>query len=131
MDVSVAIEQDFAAYVNPFLGPLLQALQTQEDSQLCTVAVGVIGDICRALGDSTEAYSQGFMGALLQTLQSTTLNRTVKISVLACFGDIALAIGAKFEPYLEHTMGVLKIAGELTANDVSGMLAQCCRGKPD
>ncbi|KAG8858970.1 karyopherin beta [Tulasnella sp. 330] len=112
-----AIEQDFKAYVNPFLDPLLHALQTQEDSQLCTVAVGVIGDICRALGDSTEAYSQGFMGALLQTLQSTTLNRTVKISVLACFGDIALAIGAKFEPYLEHTMGVLKIAGELTADD--------------
>lgn len=116
---SSAIEQAMQPYVNPFLEPLLQALQSSDDSQLCTVAVGVIGDICRALGDSTETYSQGFMGALLQTLQSTTLNRNVKISVLSCFGDIALAIGAKFEPYLEHTMTVLKQAGELTADEVS------------
>jgi len=84
---------------------------------LCAVAIGVIGDICRALGDNTEAYVQGFMGALLQTLQSTTLNRNVKISVLSCFGDIALAIGAKFEPFLEHTMVVLGQAGELTADE--------------
>ena len=34
----------------------------------------------------------------LENLSSEVLNRNVKVSMLACFGDIALAIGPKFEP---------------------------------
>lgn len=105
-------------FVGPFLEPLLQAIHSTEDSQLCQVAIGVIGDICRALGDHSAAYAQGFMTTLFQTLQSTTLNRNVKISVLSCFGDIALAIGAGFVPYLDGTVNVLKQAGELTPDEV-------------
>jgi hypothetical protein len=48
---------------------------------------------------------------LLENLQSDVLNRNVKISILSCFGDIALAIGVAFEPYVETTMGVLRQAG--------------------
>lgn len=105
-------------YIGPFLEPLLNAIQSTEDSQLCTVAVGVIGDICRALGEHAQAYAQGFMTTLFNTLQSQTLNRQVKISVLSCFGDIALAIGAGFVPFLEPTMNVLKQAGDVTADEV-------------
>ncbi|KAG8905172.1 karyopherin beta [Tulasnella sp. 403] len=112
-----AIETDMQAYVGPFLEPLLHAIQSTEDSQLCTVAIGVIGDICRSLGEQAGVYAPGFMTTLYQTLQSTTLNRNVKISVLSCFGDIALAIGAGFVPFLDTAMGVLKQAGELTADE--------------
>jgi len=113
-----AIEQDLQPYVNPFLEPLLGAIHSTEDSQLCQVAVGVIGDLCRALGEHSVTYAQGFMTTLFGTLQSTTLNRSVKISVLACFGDIALAIGAGFIPFLDMTVSVLKQAGELVPEEV-------------
>lgn len=56
------------------------------------------------------------MTVLLENLQSEVLNRNVKISVLSCFGDIALAIGPHFEPYFETTMGVLRQAGQVEPN---------------
>jgi importin subunit beta-1 len=76
----------------------------------------LIGDISRAIGERTSDYAAAFMGVLLENLQSEVLNRNVKIPILACFGDIALAIGAGFEVYLEHTMGVLRQAGSLQPN---------------
>jgi importin subunit beta-1 len=82
------------------------------------VAVGLIGDIARALGDQSTQYASPFMTVLLENLQSEVLNRNVKISILSCFGDIALAIGPAFEPYLETTMGVLRQAGSVQPNPV-------------
>lgn len=43
-------------------------------------------------------------------MSSEVLNRNVKVSMLACFGDTALAIGPKFEPYVETAMTVLRQA---------------------
>jgi len=58
------------------------------------------------------------MSVLLENLQSEVLNRNVKISVLSCFGDIALAVGPGFEPFLDTTMGVLRQAGMVQPNPV-------------
>jgi importin subunit beta-1 len=63
------------------------------------------------------------MNVLIENLQSEVLNRNVKISVLTCFGDIALAIGPAFEPYLEMASTVLAQAGRVQPNPVS---RQCC-----
>ncbi|KAI0351594.1 ARM repeat-containing protein [Trametes cingulata] len=114
--LSAALEQRFAPYINAFLPHLYPALKAHEDTQLCTVAVGIIGDISRALGDQTAQFSGAFMNVLLENLQSDVLNRNVKISILSCFGDIAMAIGPAFEPYLGATMGVLRQAGAVQPN---------------
>jgi importin subunit beta-1 len=95
------------------------ALKAHEDSQLCTVAVGLIGDIVRAIGDQSSQYAGAFMNVLIENLQSDVLNRNVKISVLSCFGDIALAIGGEFEPYFDTAMDVLLQAGRVQPNPVS------------
>jgi importin subunit beta-1 len=68
------------------------------------------------MGPQTADYANAFMSVLLENLQSEVLNRNVKIPILACFGDIALAIGAQFQPYLEATMNVLRQAGSLSPN---------------
>ena len=83
------------------------------------MAIGLIGDIARALGEQTTQYASGFMNVLLTNLSSETLNRDVKIPILSCFGDIALAIGPEFEPFFEATMSVLRQAGSLNPNPVS------------
>ncbi|KZT05199.1 ARM repeat-containing protein [Laetiporus sulphureus 93-53] len=111
-----SLEQRFAPYIPAFLPFLYPALKAHEDTQLCTVAVGLIGDISRALNEQSEQYANAFMSVLLENLQSDVLNRTVKITILACFGDIALAIGPAFEPYLSSTMAVLRQAGALQPN---------------
>ena len=117
--LSAALEQGFAPYIPAFLPHLYPALKAHEDTQLCTVAVGIIGDISRALGDQTAQYCSAFMSVLLENLQSDVLNRNVKISILSCFGDLAIAIGPAFEPYLQATMGVLRQAGAVQPNPVS------------
>jgi importin subunit beta-1 len=114
----IALEHNFSPYIQAFLPFLYPALKAHEDTQLCTVAVGIIGDISRALGEQSAQYSNGFMTVLLENLQSEVLNRNVKISILSCFGDIALAIGAGFQPYLDTTMGVLRQAGQVQPNPV-------------
>ncbi|KAF8901570.1 armadillo-type protein [Mucidula mucida] len=111
-----ALESAFAPYISAFLPFLYPALKAHEDTQLCTVAVGIIGDISRALGEQSAQYAHSFMTVLLENLQSEVLNRNVKITILSCFGDIALAIGPNFEPFLETTMSVLKQAGGLEVN---------------
>jgi hypothetical protein len=131
--LSAAIEVKFAPYIPAFLPFLYPALKAYEDTQLCTVAVGIIGDITRALGDQTEQYAQAFVTVLLENLSSEVLNRNVKISILACFGDIALAIGPKFEPYLETAMTVLRQAAALQANPVrnsQGLPSLCTIPEP-
>lgn len=97
---------------------LRHALTVHEDSQLCMVAVGIVGDISRALGIQSARYAGDFMARLFENLTSNVLNRNVKISILSCFGDIALAIGAEFEPYLAGAAAVLKSAAELEVNPV-------------
>ncbi|GLB44148.1 putative importin-beta N-terminal domain [Lyophyllum shimeji] len=111
-----ALEANFAPYIQAFLPYLYPALKAHEDTQLCTVAVGIIGDISRALGEQSAQYANPFMTVLFENLQSDVLNRNVKISILSCFGDIALAIGTQFEPYLDTTMGVLRQAGAVEPN---------------
>ncbi|KAF8513401.1 armadillo-type protein [Gautieria morchelliformis] len=114
--MATALEQNFSPYMQAFLPMLYPALKAHEYTQLCTIAVGIIGDISRALGETSAQYSDAFMNVLFENLQSEVLSRSVKIPILSCFGDIALAIGPSFEPYLETTMTVLQQAGSLQAN---------------
>lgn len=113
------LESAFGPYINAFLPFLYPALKAYEDTQLCTVAVGIIGDITRALGEQSAQYAESFMTVLLENLRSEILGRNVKITILSCFGDIALAIGPNFEPFMDTTMIVLNQAGSVEVNPVS------------
>ncbi|GAA6025213.1 hypothetical protein JCM10207_001492 [Rhodosporidiobolus poonsookiae] len=114
--ITSALEGGFQTYLPAFLPFLASAMGSHEEYQLCSIAVGLIGDICRALGEASLAYCQGFMEVLLSALQSPVLHRSVKPPILSCFGDVALAVGPGFEPFLETTMGVLSQAGAMRAD---------------
>lgn len=108
--VIVALEGDFAKYLDAFLPFLVEGLRHHEEHQLCTISVGIVGDLCRSLGERATPYSETLVLALFEDLQSPVLNRDVKPHILSCFGDVALAIGAAFEPYLPTAMAVLQQA---------------------
>ncbi|BGP19924.1 hypothetical protein JCM10213_002282 [Rhodosporidiobolus nylandii] len=126
--VCAALESGFQPYLSAFLPFLASAMSSYEEYQLCSIAVGLIGDICRALGDASLAYCQDFMQGLLAALQSPVLHRSVKPPILSCFGDIALAVGPAFEPYLETTMGVLSQAGAMRADPTNYDLVDYVNG---
>ncbi|KAL5551558.1 hypothetical protein UlMin_001734 [Ulmus minor] len=105
---------DFAKYMQEFCKYLEMGLQNFEDYQVCTITVGVVGDLCRALEDKILPYCDGIMTQLLKNLSSNQLHRTVKPPIFSCFGDIALAIGENFEKYLVYAMPMIQGAAELS-----------------
>ncbi|CAO3677794.1 unnamed protein product [Umbelopsis vinacea] len=113
--LTTALDTDFTRYVQPFAPHLYAALQSPDEHQLCAIAIGLIGDICRALGETSFPYCQTFMQLLISNLQSPVLHSDVKPAILSCFGDIALAIGAQFEPFLDVVMLALQQVGGMRA----------------
>jgi importin subunit beta-1 len=92
----------------PHFRPFLSlGLSNSEEHQVCAIAVGVVGDICRALESKVIPYCDEIVALLLGNAQNPSLNRDVKPPILCCFGDIALAVGGHFEKYLPVTMGML------------------------
>ena len=115
---SAATEAAFQKYMGHF-GPFLSlGLSNYEEHQVCAVAIGVVGDICRALEVKVLPYCDEIISLLLRNLQNPALNRNVKPPILSCFGDIALAVGGHFEKYMQVTMSML-VQASSTAIDAS------------
>uniref|UniRef100_A0ACD5TR76 Uncharacterized protein n=1 Tax=Avena sativa TaxID=4498 RepID=A0ACD5TR76_AVESA len=70
------------------------------------IYIEVIGNIFHVLGDEILPYCDYMMDVLYKGLSKQRL----KPQILACFGEIALAIGEDFEEYLQVVMKKLKEA---------------------
>jgi importin subunit beta-1 len=81
---------------------------------MCSIAVGTVGDLCRALNDKMVDYTDNILHLLVVNLQSNVLHRNVKPVILSAFGDIALAIGGHFDKYLAGVMNILQQAATST-----------------
>lgn len=106
---------DFEKYTTALIPFLMAGLRNFESYQVCRVSVGVVGDLCRAVEARIQPFCDEIMAALLQSLQNPTLHRSVKPPVLSCFGDIALAVGAGYEKYLQVSLMMLFQAGQTRA----------------
>jgi importin subunit beta-1 len=91
-------------------------LKNYEEHQVCAVAVGVVGDISRAITVKVAPYCDEIVSLLLQDLQNPLLHRNVKPPILSCFGDIAFAIGQEFLKYLDIVMNMLQQASATTVD---------------
>ena len=67
----------------------------------------------RSIENDILNYCNDIMTALVELLQNKVLHRSVKPPVLSCFGDIAMAIGAAFEPFLKMTLYMLVSASDI------------------
>ena len=105
-----ALNGDFLRYMEHFSPILLNGLKNHEEYMVCSVAVGVVGDLCRALEKGIQPYCDQIVQCLLESLGNEHLNRTVKPPLISCFGDLALSIEVDFIRYLEPVMNVLASA---------------------
>jgi importin subunit beta-1 len=111
-----ALEGDFLPYMDAFAPFLFKGLENQDEPSLCSMAIGLVSDITRALNDKVQPYCDDFMNRLLQDLQSANLGNTFKPAILQCFGDIAQAIGGHFETYVRVVAQVLQQASAVSIN---------------
>jgi len=110
--VANVVGGSFNKYMQDLLPHLLTSLINTAEYQVCNVAVGVVGDIARALGPAMQEHSDRIVHTLLENLKNKDLDRSVKPSILSAFGDIALAVGPYFEKYIEPVLSMLKQASE-------------------
>ena len=76
--LSGKLEEEFGSrYVQFLMPPLLLGMQNTEEYAVCLVAVGVAGDLCRALGKGIAPYADEIMRCTLEILRSESVNRYV------------------------------------------------------
>lgn len=80
--------------------------------------MGIVGDICRALGAGVGLYCDEIMTILLENLSNNSVHRQVKPQILSVFGDIALTIGPEFKKYLEVVLQTLAQASQAQVDRV-------------
>lgn len=115
MAVSTLVEvlgEGFSKYMEAFKPFLMIGLKNVAEYQVCHAAVGLVGDICRALSANVEPMCDDIMNVLLENLSSNEVHRLVKPQILSVFGDIALAIGINFKKYLEVVLQTLMQASQ-------------------
>lgn len=70
------LEEEFCLrYADHIIPPVIQGLKTMEEHAVCTVAIGVAGDLCRGLKKQIFRYTDEIMRCTLEILQSQTINR--------------------------------------------------------
>ena len=102
------LQESFMNYMVAFKPVLIEALKNIQDYQVCSVAIGLVGDIARGVKHGIMPYCDELMTLLMQNLSNPNIHRDVKPQVLSVFGDIALSIGAEFKKYLEPVITVLQ-----------------------
>jgi len=115
MAVSTLVEvlsEGFIKYMEAFKPYLIMGLKNIAEYQVCSAAVGLVGDICRAMGIKVSIYSTELMEVLMANLVDSNVHRTVKPQILSVFGDMALAMGPTFGQYLDHVMAALMQASQ-------------------
>lgn len=109
------LENDFEKYISTLAPFIIMGLKNFEAFHVCTIAVGLVGDIARCIEVRIQPYCDQIMTALVESLQNEYLHRSVKPPVLSCLGDLAMAIGSQFEHYLSFSMMMLMQASETGA----------------
>ena len=67
--LTCSAEGDFIRYMESFAPFLFTALQNYEEHQMCSISIGLIGDISRALNEGIFPYCDTIMGFLIQHIQ--------------------------------------------------------------
>merc|ERR1712048_497486 len=116
--VANAVSANFERFLPVFAPHLRVGLQNYEDVQVCLMATGVVGDLCRALEGKIISSCDTILQILYANLQNPAVDRKIKAAIMSCFGDIALAITGEFEKYLAPVVQMLQEASSTRLNDV-------------
>jgi hypothetical protein len=86
---------------------------------VCTVAVGVCGDLCRALESHILAYSDDIVRCLLQCLQNTGINRYKLIHAITIAQYVtALAYNVRVIYHVRRFMDDNRYCGDLQVHSL-------------
>lgn len=110
-----ALDAGFNKYMEALAPFVFTALSSYDDWQVGQAAVYLTSDISRAINDAVTPYAERIMVGLIEILRSPVIHRQVKPNAITSVGEIALATGDGFIPFLQPTMDILSQAGATAA----------------
>eukprot|EP00760_Papus_ankaliazontas_P022241 PhM_4_TR18823/c0_g1_i1/m.48373/K14293/KPNB1, IPO1; importin subunit beta-1 len=114
--LAFALGNNFQRFLLPMSSYFYQGLSPADDCHVLSVTVSTIGDIFSALGEAIpEPFVDEVMGRLTSALRGEEITRDVRPTIISCFGDIALHLGARFTKYLNVVLDILKAAATVAS----------------
>ena len=110
--VAIAMGKHFSVYLSHVFPHLLAALKNYDEYEICQVAAELVSFIADAVGPDFLPLTNDIVLQLLSNLANSELNSEVKPPSIVALGDIALAIGEKFETFADPIMIVLDDASQ-------------------
>eukprot|EP00283_Hemiselmis_rufescens_P010191 CAMPEP_0173432662 /NCGR_PEP_ID=MMETSP1357-20121228/10379_1 /TAXON_ID=77926 /ORGANISM="Hemiselmis rufescens, Strain PCC563" /LENGTH=901 /DNA_ID=CAMNT_0014397289 /DNA_START=64 /DNA_END=2769 /DNA_ORIENTATION=+ len=122
----------FDRYMPTFSGMLVALIATSSEPGLCMLALTTTSDVARTLEGEMVKYSDQIVEVILSVLarpevdaQVAQVHDFIKPAAYSCIGDIAMAIGAGMEKYLQYWLAALqqgcetakRLKEELSAKD--------------
>jgi len=115
--LACSVGPNFESFMSHYIPYFRIGLQNFEDVQVCYMATGAVGDLCRALEGKITTYFDDILHILYTNLQNPVVDRKIKAAIITCFGDIALAVTGEFEKYLPPVVQMLQEASRTTLQD--------------
>ena len=129
---NVLPEGGFERYMPAFSPMLVGLIAASNEPSLCMLALTTTSDVARTLEAKMATYSDPIVEIILNVLsrqdvdsQISQVHDYIKPAAYSCIGDIAMAIGAAMEKYLQYWLQALQqgcqiakvINDELNAED--------------
>jgi importin subunit beta-1 len=107
LTVADAMDEEFQPYV-PHVSPKLHtAVSNYEEDITCTMAINVMGAVCRACGESLGQLAMDWARLLASLLPKADVSVGVKTAAVACLGEVATAMEGAFQPLVSDAMALL------------------------
>lgn len=114
-----AIGPAFSKYLTHFMGILVACLNNVTEQQICSSAVGILGDLARSVTVELVPYLDEIFNILFGTLRNPSTQRSLLPLIISTFSDFALLLGDNFATYRPQVLDTLKQAcqAEVDMND--------------
>ena len=112
---NVLPDAGFDRYMPTFSGMLVGLIAASNEPALCMLALTTTSDVARTLEAKMLQYSDPIVEVMLSLLtrpevdsQISQVHDYIKPAVYSCIGDIAMAVGAGMEKYLQYWLAALQ-----------------------
>lgn len=102
---------EYSGKIIPFI---LDRIMTQNNFQIMSLAIGIVGDICRCLSEEFKPYLEQTLQLLIKVLQDENLDKNLKPLILSCLGDVAFTTEDSSLKYFNFSIPFFKGASFFT-----------------
>ncbi|KJE93966.1 hypothetical protein CAOG_04675 [Capsaspora owczarzaki ATCC 30864] len=117
-----AYQSDLPRQVVPQLNEVMNlCFADLSDHEMVKLALSMFGDLCRSIATDVAPFANDWIAMIQQLLASEQVHFSVKPQLFCTLGDIAIALGPNFAPFLPSTFQILIEAFGITQTSLASV----------